>query len=123
MVAQQENLRVPQTLVPRCPKCGAPMAMNLRSDNTFVQDEGWHAAHARYEKFMRRNSAGQVLHLELGVGFNTPVIIKYPFWHMTVQNPKAIYACINYGQAGAPVEISEQAICINADIGEVLKLL
>lgn len=121
MVTEQRSMKVPAELIPRCPKCGRPMTMNLRSDNTFVQDEGWYAAQSRYEDFMRRHQGQRVLFLELGVGENTPVIIKYPFWQMTVRNPKAVYACINYGQAYAPKEIAKQSICIDSDIGEVLQ--
>lgn len=121
MVTEQRSMKVPAELIPRCPKCGRPMTMNLRSDNTFVQDEGWYAAQSRYEDFLRRHQGQRVLFLELGVGENTPVIIKYPFWQMTVRNPKAVYACINYGQAYAPKEIAKQSICIDSDIGEVLQ--
>lgn len=89
----------------------------------FVEDEGWHRAAERYENFLRTRDSQRILFLELGVGYNTPVIIKYPFWHMTAKNPNAVYACINYGDAIVPEEIASQSICINADIGEVLKQL
>ncbi|HIQ96282.1 MAG TPA: Sir2 silent information regulator family NAD-dependent deacetylase [Candidatus Limivivens merdigallinarum] len=115
--------RIPSELVPHCPKCGKPMSMNLRADSTFVEDEGWHRASERYSDFLRRHRNVKVLFLELGVGFNTPGIIKYPFWQMTYQNPEATYACINYGDAAAPKEIAGRSICINGDIGEVLKKL
>ena len=107
-------------LVPHCPKCGRPMTMNLRADNTFVEDEGWHQAAERYEMFLRRHQNMNVLFLELGVGYNTPGIIKYPFWQMTSTWPQATYACINYGDAAAPREIQEKSICIDGDIGEIL---
>lgn len=113
--------QVPEELVPHCPKCGKPMTMNLRADDTFVQDEGWHRAAERYAEFLRRHQKGKILFLELGVGFNTPGIIKYPFWQKTKQNPKAIYACVNYGEAAAPEPIAGQAICVEGDIGEILK--
>lgn len=114
------KMTIPSELVPHCPKCGAPMAVNLRSDNTFVEDEGWHAAQNRYTEFLRRHDGLRILFLELGVGGNTPVIIKYPFWRMTAQNKNAIYVCINNGEAFAPGEIRKQSICINAGIDEVL---
>ena len=120
MYDEQRDMRVPTELVPRCPVCGAPMSMNLRSDGTFVQDEGWYAAAERYELFLRRHENMHVLYLELGVGMNTPVIIKYPFWRMTYKNPKAVYACINYGEAFAPRELSDRSICINQDLDKLL---
>ena len=123
MVAGQRDMRIPTKLVPRCPVCGKPMTMNLRSDNTFVEDEGWHLAAERYDEFLRRHDGLKVLYLELGVGANTPAIIKYPFWKMTYANPNAAYACINFGEAFAPPEIRGRSICINADIGNVLSRL
>lgn len=120
MVAEQKNRRVPSALLPHCPVCGAPMAMNLRCDNTFVQDEGWYAAHSRYEGFIRQHKNARLLLLELGVGSNTPVIIKYPFWQMTAENPRAAYACINLGEAACQQDIAKQSVCIDGDIGKVL---
>ena len=123
MVTQQENMKVPTELLPTCPHCGKPMTMNLRSDNKFVEDEDWHRAAERYENFLRTRAGGKILFLELGVGYNTPVIIKYPFWQMTAKNTDAAYACINQGQAVCPQEIERQSICMNADIGQVLQSL
>lgn len=121
MVKEQCNMKIPDELIPRCPHCGKPMAMNLRCDNSFVQDEGWHAAAERYEEFIRKHRNLHILFLELGVGFNTPGIIKYPFMQMTAENPKAIYACINMNEAYAPDEIADRAICIDGDIGKVIE--
>lgn len=123
MVARQADMKIPAELIPHCPVCGKPMTMNLRADDSFVQDEGWYRASKRYSDFLRRHEGRHILFLELGVGMNTPVIIKYPFLQMTARNPKAIYACINYGEAFAPSAIEKQSICINGDIGEVLKKL
>lgn len=123
MVAEQKDMKVPSELIPKCPVCGALMTMNLRCDNFFVQDNGWYAAAACYDDFICRHKNLHTLFLELGVGTNTPAIIKYSFWKMTAQNPKAVYACINYGEAVAPKEIKEQAICINEDINKVLEAL
>ena len=114
-------MTVPAELVPHCPVCGAFMSMNLRADGTFVEDDGWHAAARRYEDFLHRRSGKHMLFLELGVGGNTPGIVKFSFWRMTAENPKAIYACVNLGEAYAPGEIAGRAICIDGDIGEVLK--
>ena len=123
MVAEQKDIRIPSALIPRCPHCGAPLTVNLRSDNKFVEDEGWHKAAERYENFLRTRSGLKILFLELGVGFNTPVIIKYPFWQMTAKNSNAVYACLNKGQTFCPQEIDRQSICIDADIVEVLEKL
>ena len=122
MVERQEDMKVPTELIPTCPHCGKPMTMNLRCDNTFVEDEGWHRAAERYENFLRTRADGKILFLELGVGYNTPVIIKYPFWQMTAKNPNAIYACINQGQAVCPQEIQQRSICMNADVGYIVSL-
>lgn len=121
MFARQKNMKIPTELIPKCPVCGAPMTMNLRCDNTFVQDDGWYAASKRYDDFIRRHKNLHILFLELGVGANTPVIIKYPFWKMTAENKNAVYACINYGNAVCPREIMRQSICLDADIGRMIK--
>ncbi len=121
MKEQQRDMRIPSELLPVCPHCGRPLTMNLRSDDTFVEDEGWHRAAERYENFLQTRRNGRILFLELGVGYNTPVIIKYPFWRMTAKNKTATYACVNYGEAVCPTEIEKQSICIDADIGKALK--
>lgn len=121
MVKRQEDMKIPSELLPVCPHCGKPLTMNLRSDDKFVEDEGWHRAAERYENFLRTHAGQKILFLELGVGYNTPVIIKYPFWQMTAKNPNATYVCINQGQAVCPREIQQQSICINADIGSTLQ--
>lgn len=123
MIEHQKDLKIPSDLIPKCPHCGKPLTMNLRSDDKFVEDEGWHEASERYENFLRTRQNQKVLFLELGVGYNTPVIIKYPFWQMTAKNPQSVYACINYGESVCPREIENQSICINADIGDVLENL
>lgn len=114
------KMAIPSELVPVCPKCGKPMSMNLRADNTFVEDEGWHNAAERYSEFLRRHKHTKTVFLELGTGYNTPGIIKYNFWNMTDSWDDATYACINLNEAAAPTEIKEKSICVGADIGEVL---
>lgn len=114
---------VPSALVPLCPKCGKPMSMNLRSDDTFVEDEGWHLASRRYMDFLERHRDSNILFLEAGVGFNTPGIIKYSFWRMTREWTHASYACLNKGEAYVPEKIREKSVCIDGDIGEVLECL
>lgn len=117
------TMEVPSELIPKCPDDGSEMTMNLRSDDTFVQDDGWYEAQNRYKDFLRHYEHMHVLYLELGVGMNTPGIIKFPFWQYTAENPKAFYACINRGEAYCPEEIAERAVCIDGDIGEVLQSL
>ena len=121
MFEQQKDMRIPTELIPYCPVCGKPMSMNLRADDTFVEDGGWHKAAEHYDDFLRCHEGLHILFLELGVGMNTPVIIKYPFWQMTYANQKAVYACLNFGEAYAPNEIREQSICINGDIRNILE--
>ena len=120
MLKQQKDMKIPTELLPVCPHCGKPLTMNLRSDDKFVEDEGWHRAAERYENFLRTRAGGKILFLELGVGYNTPVIIKYPFWQMTAKNPNATYVCINQGQAICPLEIRHKSICINDDILSII---
>lgn len=121
MVETQSGMRIPSELIPRCPKCGKPMTVNLRSDNTFVEDDGWHRAADAYRAFLRNYGGAKLLLLELGVGGNTPVIIKYPFWQMTMRNRKAVYCCINKGESFAPRELEAQSICFDDDIATVLQ--
>lgn len=120
MYDAEQNMTVPTALLPTCPICGKPMTTNLRADDKFVQDEGWYVANERYEAFARRALKKKTLYLELGVGYNTPVIIKYPFWQWTHQNPQATYACINKGEAEAPKEIIDRSVCIDGDIRQVI---
>jgi NAD-dependent SIR2 family protein deacetylase len=120
MYEKQSGMRIPSELIPKCPNCGKPLTMNLRSDDKFVEDEGWHEAAKRYEEFNETHK-GKVLYLELGVGYNTPVIIKYPFWQRTFDNPNATYACINFSDAECPEQIKDRSILIEGDIGEVLQ--
>ncbi len=120
MLEAQENLRVPAELVPRCPVCGAPMEMNLRADDRFVQDEGWYRAAGRYRDFVRRHKNASTLYLELGVGLNTPGIIKFNFWQQVAENPKAKYLCISKTDAYAPREITDRSLCWKADIAQIL---
>ena len=117
------SIRIPSELIPVCPDDGGPVSMNLRADETFVEDDGWHAAAERYARYLQIHEGEHVLFLELGVGGNTPMIIKYPFWAMTAENPNAVYACLNYSEAVCPVQIKAQSICLDGDSGEVLKEL
>ncbi|QSH93447.1 Sir2 silent information regulator family NAD-dependent deacetylase [Treponema medium] len=120
MYEQQHDMKIPKELIPYCPVCGKPMSMNLRADDTFVEDAGWQVAAQRYADFLTAYKNSRILFLELGVGANTPGIIKYPFQHMAAHNPQSVYVCINYGEAFSPQEIEQRSICINGDIGEVI---
>lgn len=120
MVEQQRDMRIPSELVPTCPVCGKPMSMNLRADNTFVQDEGWYEANRRYQEFVRDHQGQKVVYLEIGVGGNTPAIIKYPFWQMAANNPQGFYAQINYGEVIAPTVIADRTLLLDADAAQVL---
>ena len=115
------KMSIPTELIPICPDDGLPMAMNLRADENFVEDAGWKMAAKRYQDFLHSHKGKHVLYWELGVGMNTPVIIKFPFWRYTEENPNAYYACLNLGEAGCSREISDRSICLNADIGQVLR--
>jgi NAD-dependent protein deacetylases, SIR2 family len=121
MVSQQKDCKIPQSLVPKCPVCGGEMEVNLRCDGYFVEDERWHQAAERYTSFLEANQNKNLLFLELGVGMNTPGIIKYPFWQMTNQWEKSCYICINKEQPFAPDEIKDRSVCLDRDIGQVLQ--
>lgn len=121
MVALQKDMKIPTELIPRCPKCNKPMTMNLRCDDLFVQDEGWYLAYNRYQDFIRRNGNSHILYLELGVGMNTPGIIKYPFWQMTAKNKNAVYCSVNSELSYVPTEIQNQSVVIRNDISRVLE--
>lgn len=120
MYNSQKNMKIPTELIPKCPNCGKEMTTNLRCDDKFVEDEGWRSAAQKYNDFIRTRAGQKILFLELGVGYNTPAIIKYPFWKMTAENKNATYCLINYGQSYCPDEIKSRAVCFNCDIYKVI---
>ena len=120
MYSEQKDMRIPSELIPKCPLCGREMSMNLRADDTFVEDEGWHMAAARYSDFIEKNKDKNILFLELGVGWNTPAIIKYPFIRMTHQLKNARYVCINKGENYVPTEIADKSTVLDEDIAKVI---
>ena len=123
MFKEQKNMKIPKELIPKCPVCKGEMFPNLRGGDYFVEDEGWHKAAERYEDFLRKHKNGKILFIDLGSGMNTPSIFKFPFMRMTYNNKNAVYVAINKGEAFCIEEIESQSICINRDIGEVLKEL
>lgn len=123
MIKEQKNGSIPSKLIPVCPVCGEEMETNLRKDSLFVEDEGWHKANERYISFLSSIKDKKVLFLELGVGWNTPGIIKYPFWEMVFKNKKATYVSINAHDAYAPKEILDRSMLINEDLSEVISSL
>lgn len=123
MIKYKKEMKIPTELIPKCPYCGRNMSMNLRVDSTFVQDKNWHNQKSKYEEFLKISNDSKILFLELGVGFNTPSIIKYNFWRMTFNNKNSVYASINLGECYCTSDIAERSICIDADISEVLKKL
>ena len=123
MIARQKDCRIPTELVPKCPVCGGEMEVNLRCDGNFVEDGAWERASVRYREFLRENMGRRVVFLELGVGMNTPGIIKFPFWQMAARWPQAFYICVNLDQAWAPEEIRDRALCLNGDLSRILEKL
>lgn len=112
---------IPSSLIPTCPICGEEMSMNLRSDDTFVEDEGWRKSASRYQRFIEENKDKKILFLELGVGYNTPSIIKYPFIRMTYNFKNAFYVCINKGFNQIPDEIKDKSIVLDEDINLLVR--
>lgn len=123
MIKYKKEMKIPTELIPKCPYCGRNISMNLRADSTFVQDKNWDKQKSKYEEFLKISNDSKILFLELGVGFNTPSIIKYNFWRMTLNNKKSVYASINLGECYSASDIEERSICIDADISKVLKKL
>lgn len=120
MVEKQNNMKIPSELIPRCPFCGKPMTMNLRCDDKFVEDDGWHAAAKRYNKFLSKNAGGKTLFFELGVGYNTPAIIKFPFIRATLNNKNAFYASVNLNETADITRLTSRTLIINEDIYKVI---
>ncbi len=123
MINEQKDMKIPKELIPLCPICKEPMTTNLRKDHTFVQDFGWDNAMKNYEKFIVTNRKEKVLFLDLGIGLNTPSIIKYPFWQMTYDNENAFYVSVNLDYSQCPKEIAKRSLCINEDIGKTIGLI
>ena len=122
-VSKAAAMSIPSELLPKCPNCGQPLTMNLRSDDKFVEDEGWQKAAVEYEAWLTDHQNGKIVFLEIGVGYNTPGIIKYNFWQQVYQNPEAVYACLNMEEAQIPKEIADQSILISGDSDQIVQEL
>ena len=116
-------MTVPTDLLPKCPNCGRPLTMNLRSDSRFVEDTGWQEAAVAYEAWLTAHQHQKVVYLEIGVGYNTPGIIKYNFWQQVYQNPNAVYACLNMEETRIPKEIADRSILISGDSDQIIREL
>jgi SIR2 family protein len=116
-------MAIPSDLIPYCLDDGMEMATNLRADASFVEDAGWHAAAARYTDYLMHTEGRRTLLLELGVGMNTPGIIKYPFWRMTAERADVTFATVNLGMRYVPPEIAPRSMIINGDIAKTLREL
>ena len=111
---------IPSELVPKCPVCGGNMAMNLRCDNYFVEDEAWHEAADRYAGFLEQHKDKKVVLLELGVGFNTPIIIRFPFEKMVRENSSYSLIRMNMDEAVVPESFGKRAIGIGGDMAKAI---
>lgn len=128
MLDSQSGMEIDESLIPLCPNCGAKLTFNLRMDEKFVQDEGWNLAHKRYSNFLENTLNSKILFLDLGIGMNTPSIIKYPFIKMTYDNDNAFYVSINRDNEFSAdnikklgIDISDKSFFIDQDIFEILK--
>lgn len=119
----RKNCQIPTYMVPKCPICGGPMTMNLRCDQYFVQDEAWYQAEKRFGDFLNEalKSQKKLLLLELGVGFNTPTIIRFPFEKLVKENKQVNLIRLNLNEAVIPESIEQQAVGINKDIKQTIK--
>lgn len=119
----RKNCQIPTYMVPKCPICGGPMTMNLRCDQYFIQDEAWYQAEKRFGDFLNEalKSQKNLLLLELGVGFNTPTIIRFPFEKLVKENKQVNLIRLNLNEAVIPESIEQQAVGINKDIKQTIK--
>lgn len=115
------DCRIPSSMVPKCPVCGGPMDMNLRKDNYFVQDDGWYEAEERFSDFLTDAINKKLVLLELGVGFNTPTIIRFPFEKLVREHDNISLIRLNLNQAIVPKSFGSRAVGINADMAESIK--
>lgn len=120
MDSARQDCVIPSELVPKCPVCGGKMDMNLRCDNYFVEDEEWHEAADRYADFLKMNKGKNVVLLELGVGFNTPIIIRFPFEKLVRENKSYSMIRLNLDEAVVPESFGKRAIGIGGDMAKVI---
>lgn len=111
---------IPSYMVPQCPVCGGNMTMHLRCDRYFVEDENWHEAAGRYHDFLKKIEKKNAVLLELGVGFNTPTIIRFPFEKMVRENKGLSLIRLNMNEAFVPESFGNRAIGIGGDMAKVI---
>lgn len=123
MTERQSDCRIPSELVPRCPVCGGRMEINIRKDMYFVQDQNWYDERIRYEDFLNTVKGSNIVFLELGVGYNTPTIIRWPFEKMALKLPNATLIRINRRRADIPKQLAERGISLCEDIQTALNAI
>lgn len=123
MISATKDCKIPSSLVPKCPVCGGEMDINVRKDRYFVQGEDWDIAYNNYEKFIENNENKKIVFIELGVGYNTPGIIRYPFEQMTNKNDKAVLIRLNKDYPQGPIENKSKTISFTEDMMEVIERL
>lgn len=118
MDAARKDCKIPSYMVPKCPVCGGAMDMNLRKDNHFVQDEAWYAAEERFSDYLSEAIDQKLVLVELGVGFNTPTIIRFPFEKLVREHENINLIRLNLDQAIVPKSFGKRAVGINADMAD-----
>lgn len=116
-----KNCKIPSDLVMKCPVCGGNMDMNLRKDANFVQDKNWYRQSEKYEDFLSRSKGKNVVLLEIGVGFNTPGIIRFPFERMTAISEKTTLIRINKDYPNPMLEIKNKTISFDEDTNKIIE--
>lgn len=121
ILKHSHDMTVPPEYLPVCPVCGGNMDVHVRKNGFFVQDEAWNKAAGRYEGFITRYAENRrVVLLELGIGYNTPAIIRFPFERITYRNPEATLVRLNAEYPAGPAETAARTISFTEDMNEVI---